>query len=133
MFPPLIVVVLDLPPGGAAAHHPFRAMRPTGLGAQGGRIPDERGHDETLEYVGHATLLIELAGARLLTDPLLGNVAHLRRLVPAPRRGALTGLDAVLISHAHRDHLDLPSLRRIANGCLVIAPAACTHLLQRCG
>ena len=49
-----------------------------------------------------------MGGVRLLTDPVLRPVvAHLRRVVPAP--AAPAGLDAALVSHLHRDHLDLPS------------------------
>jgi L-ascorbate metabolism protein UlaG (beta-lactamase superfamily) len=89
---------------------------------------------EALVYVGHATLLLELAGARLLTDPLLGaGIWHVRRQVPRPRLEELAGLDAVLISHAHRDHLDIASLRRVARGCPVIAPRGCARLLRRAG
>jgi L-ascorbate metabolism protein UlaG (beta-lactamase superfamily) len=53
-----------------------------------------------IEYVGHATVVVDLDGVRLLTDPLLRNrVAHLRRAVPVDAK-ALRGLDALLISHA---------------------------------
>ncbi|MDX6656799.1 MAG: hypothetical protein QOH62_1592 [Solirubrobacteraceae bacterium] len=87
-----------------------------------------------LTYVGHATLLIEAAGARLLTDPVLrGRIAHLRRLVPAPVVADLLGLDAILISHAHRDHLDLPSLRQVAAGSVIIAPRGTGSLLRDAG
>src|SRR5687767_12082490 len=89
---------------------------------------------ETLVYVGHATLLVELAGARLLTDPLLGaGIGHVRRIAPRPRLEELAALDAVLISHAHRDHLDTASLRKVARDCPVIAPHGCARLLRRCG
>jgi len=68
-----------------------------------------------ITWLGHATVLIELDGARLLTDPLLrGRVAHLRRHVPPPAAGALGPIDAVLVSHVHHDHLDRPSLRTVA-------------------
>ena len=64
-------------------------------------------------YIGHATVLVDLAGVKLLTDPLLRNrVAHLRRAAKVDAR-ALRGVDAVLISHIHYDHLDLPSLLRL--------------------
>ncbi|MFN8203231.1 MAG: MBL fold metallo-hydrolase [Solirubrobacteraceae bacterium] len=67
---------------------------------------------DRLIWLGHASVLLELDGARLLTDPVLrGRVAHLRRHAPpAADTGAL---DAVLVSHAHRDHLDLPTLRAL--------------------
>lgn len=67
---------------------------------------------DSITYVGHATVLVELDGVRMLTDPLLrGGVAHLRRTGPPP--GELGPLDAVLLSHGHFDHLDLGSLRRL--------------------
>lgn len=69
-----------------------------------------------ITYVGHATVAIELGGVRLLTDPVLrGRVAHLRRQGGAVDLAALGQLDAVLISHDHRDHLDLASLRLLAD------------------
>lgn len=87
-----------------------------------------------ISYVGHATLLIELGGVRLLTDPLLRDgIAHVRRRVPLPRVEDLLPLDAILISHAHADHLDPPSLRLIARGRRVIAPAGCAGILRRAG
>lgn len=85
-------------------------------------------------YVGHSTLLLELAGARLLTDPLLGaRVGHLRRRASAPRVEDLSPLDAVLVSHAHHDHLDPRSLRQVARDCPVIAPRGCGAILRRSG
>ena len=68
-------------------------------------------------------MLLELDGARLVTDPLLRDRVGplVRKAVPvAP--GALEGLDAVLLSHLHADHADLPSLRRLSRGATVIAP-----------
>jgi L-ascorbate metabolism protein UlaG (beta-lactamase superfamily) len=82
-------------------------------------------------YVGHATVLLSLDGVRLLTDPLLRTrVAHLRR------RGrvdvaALRGIDTVLVSHAHYDHLDLPSLERLGRILPIVVPRGCGTLLRR--
>jgi L-ascorbate metabolism protein UlaG (beta-lactamase superfamily) len=89
--------------------------------------------ENALTYVGHATLLAELAGERLLTDPLLGDVLHVRRRVPAPVIEDLRSLGAVLISHAHYDHLDGRSLRTVADACPVIVPRGCAHIARRLG
>ena len=87
-----------------------------------------------LAFVGHATLLIELDGARLLTDPLLrSGIGHVRRRVPLPEIEELLPLDAVLVSHAHADHLDPMSLRRVTRDCPVIAPRGCAGVLRRSG
>ena len=73
-----------------------------------------------LSYLGHSTTLVELDGVRLLTDPLLRRrVLHLRRSSPVP--GHETP-DAVLISHGHQDHLDLPSLDRLPRELPVVVP-----------
>jgi L-ascorbate metabolism protein UlaG (beta-lactamase superfamily) len=76
-----------------------------------------------LTWLGHATVLIEIGGVRLLTDPVLRmRILHLRRYAsPAEDPGRL---DAVLVSHVHYDHLDRPSLRRVAKaGVVAIVPA----------
>lgn len=77
---------------------------------------------DRLRWLGHSTVLLELAGARLLTDPLLrGRILHLRRAVPLVDE-PLDRLDAVLVSHLHYDHLDPPSLRRLDPGVTLIVP-----------
>ena len=84
-----------------------------------------------LTWVGHATVLAELGGVRLLTDPVLtGRVAHLRRhaATTAPER-----VDAILISHVHMDHMHIPSLRLLPPTTTVIAPAGAGDLLTRRG
>ena len=90
--------------------------------------------DERLTWVGHATVLLELAGARLLTDPLLRTrLGHLRRHGARPDPGVSEGIDAVLVSHVHLDHLDVRSLRSMARGARVIAPQGAGRLLRRIG
>jgi L-ascorbate metabolism protein UlaG (beta-lactamase superfamily) len=67
----------------------------------------------------------------LLTDPVLRpRVLHLRRVGPVPA-AALRGLDAVLISHAHWDHLDLPSLERVGKNVPIVCPKGVSGLLRR--
>lgn len=84
-----------------------------------------------VEYVGHATVFVDLDGVRLLTDPLLrSRVAHLRRSSPVAAR-SLRGVDAVLISHAHYDHLDLPSLERLGKKLPIVVPRGLGGLLRK--
>jgi L-ascorbate metabolism protein UlaG (beta-lactamase superfamily) len=87
-----------------------------------------------LTYIGHATVLVEQAGVRLLTDPLLhSGIGHMRRRVPLPELEQLRDLDAVLISHPHADHLDVKSLRMLEHPGTVVAPRDCAGLLRRAG
>jgi L-ascorbate metabolism protein UlaG (beta-lactamase superfamily) len=84
-----------------------------------------------ITYVGHATLLIEIDGARLLTDPVLRRrVLHLRRADPV-QPGTLGRLDAVLVSHAHWDHLDVASLAQLGRGTRVVLPRGAGRILRR--
>ncbi len=87
----------------------------------------------TIGWVGHSTLTIDADGRRLLTDPLLTTrVAHLRRRCPPPHPDA-GDADVVLISHAHLDHLHLPSLRRVRRSARVVTPAGTRRLVERAG
>ena len=82
-------------------------------------------------YVGHGSVLLDLDGVRLLTDPLLRRrVAHLRRVVPAVAPDSLREIDAVLVSHAHYDHLDLPSLERLGKEIPIVVPKGLGRLLR---
>jgi L-ascorbate metabolism protein UlaG (beta-lactamase superfamily) len=95
------------------------------------------GHGEIgVTFVGHATVLIEIDGIRILTDPVLSSrVVALKRLVaPGLPRGGLPELDLVLVSHGHLDHLDLPTHRRIASRRTVALVAEnLGDLVERCG
>jgi L-ascorbate metabolism protein UlaG (beta-lactamase superfamily) len=94
---------------------------------------ESSGTAATVRWIGHSTVLISLDGTRLLTDPLLRRfVTHLRRRVPLHPE-ALVPVDAVLLSHAHHDHLDFPSLRRVGRSTPVVAPAGLGPLLRRRG
>ncbi len=77
----------------------------------------------SVTFAGHATVLLEMDGVRLLTDPLLRKrIGVLIRRSPVPPPAVRRDLDAVLISHAHLDHLDVPSLRLIDRRTPVVAP-----------
>lgn len=86
-----------------------------------------------LTYVGHATVLIEMAGVKILTDPVFrSRLWFLRRhRAPSPSRDDLAGLDAVLLSHMHFDHMDYPSLRAIPGDVPIIAPRGARRYLRR--
>ena len=84
--------------------------------------------------LGHASVLLELQGTRLLTDPLLLNrVLHLYRRSPPVATQHYTDIDAVLISHNHWDHLDLRSLRRLDPETRIIVPRGVAAILRRRG
>jgi L-ascorbate metabolism protein UlaG (beta-lactamase superfamily) len=86
-----------------------------------------------LTYVGHATVVIEMGGTRLVTDPVLRpRVAHLRRREAADA-ASLDHLDGVLISHAHMDHLDPASLRLLGDVPVVVPRGAGRFLSGRAG
>jgi L-ascorbate metabolism protein UlaG (beta-lactamase superfamily) len=87
-----------------------------------------------ITWIGHATVHIELDGVRVLTDPLLrGGLGHLKRHGPPPDPALLRDLDAVLISHLHFDHLDLPSLRRLSRDVRILVPRGAGSFLHRQG
>ena len=110
----------------------LRAMLPTTLGGPPllprrppPPIPIPASGECSVTFVGHATALIRYARARLLTDPLFARSLYsLRRLrPPGLPDGALESIDAVLVSHAHVDHLHRASLERIDRGTTLVVPA----------
>lgn len=81
---------------------------------------------------GHATTVIEVDGVRLLTDPVLRR--HVGPLVsPGWCPPALGRVDGILISHRHRDHLDLPSLRGLPDSVPIVVPPGSAPLARRAG
>src|SRR5574337_482635 len=90
-------------------------------------IPDlkalrENGHEATVTWIGHSTVLVQLDGVNFLTDPNWANrsgpfngLIGVRRYTPAPiRLEDLPPIDFVLISHDHYDHLDQATVIRLA-------------------
>lgn len=68
-----------------------------------------------VQWLGHASVLAEVDGVRFLVDPLFGAAGVVPRLASAPLTvSELLRVDAVLLSHGHRDHLDARSLDALA-------------------
>lgn len=98
------------------------------------RLDDRADAADRIVFLGHATVLIELDGVRLLTDPLLRDrVAHLRRQVPLLDPAVYAGIDAVLISHLHHDHLDLASLRMLGSDMPLLVPTGAGAWMEERG
>ena len=100
-------------------------------------------HDNgiTLAWLGHATVLINFYGVRIITDPALfarigidlgvGSFGPLRQVACALAPAALPDIDLVLISHAHFDHLDTPSLAALRGRPAAVMAARTSDLLPR--
>jgi L-ascorbate metabolism protein UlaG (beta-lactamase superfamily) len=94
----------------------------------------------TLSWLGHSTVLLNFFGVWILTDPALRarvgvRVGPLtfgpkRYVAPALRTSELPPLDVVLLTHAHMDHLDLATLRRLPRDATVVTAAATADLLE---
>jgi L-ascorbate metabolism protein UlaG (beta-lactamase superfamily) len=87
-----------------------------------------------LTYIGHATVLIEFDGIRILTDPLLrGRFLHVERRAPPVDLASVRDVDVALVSHAHRDHLDPRSLRMLTKAATVVVPRGAGRLVTGLG
>jgi L-ascorbate metabolism protein UlaG (beta-lactamase superfamily) len=105
--------------------------------------PDPRAwqNDElTLAWLGHASVLLNVFGIWVLTDPALRARVGLRvgpltfgpkrYVAPALRIRELPRLDVVLLTHAHMDHLDMGTLRRLPRNITVVTAANTRDLLD---
>jgi len=93
----------------------------------------------TIAWLGHATVLINFYGVRIITDPVLyprigvdvgvGSIGPLRLVQCALTPDELPDLDLVLVSHAHFDHLDTPSLASLGGRPAAIMAPSTSDLL----
>lgn len=100
-------------------------------------------HDLAAAWIGHATVLLRVGGRTILTDPVMANRVGLglgvltggpRRLVaPALRVRELPPIDLLLISHAHFDHLDRPTLVRLPKDVPVVTAPNTSDLIADLG
>ncbi len=86
-----------------------------------GSLQAGRGEDLRVTWLGHSTTLLEIDGALVLTDPVFGSRASpfgwmgpKRFHAPPIEPEQLPPLDVILVSHDHYDHLDYPTVQRLA-------------------
>src|ERR1041385_6059305 len=94
----------------------------------------------TLSWIGHSTVLINFYGLYILTDPAfgrhigisvgVGTLGPKRYVAPALKLGELPPIDLVLLSHAHMDHMDLPSLRKFPAQTPTVTAKVTSDVLQ---
>ena len=94
-------------------------------------------------WLGHSTVLMKIDGFTIITDPVFSTRAGLhlgpvtlgvkRLTAPALPLADLPKVDLVLLSHAHMDHFDLPSLRRLEERTTTVVTASRTGDLLRVG
>jgi L-ascorbate metabolism protein UlaG (beta-lactamase superfamily) len=89
--------------------------------------------DDQLTFFGHSTVLIELDGVRVMTDPLFGHLGagSIRRFAPPVPPDGLENVAAVFISHGHLDHLDLASLRALPGRPTMVVPAGLGRVVAK--
>jgi L-ascorbate metabolism protein UlaG (beta-lactamase superfamily) len=115
-----------------------RGIRPAPHHPNPAHWPDRGLH---AAWLGHATVLLKIDGFTILTDPVFSPrvginfgplTLGLKRLVaPALDFPELPKIDLILLSHAHFDHFDLPTLRRLeARGTAVVTAARTRDLLR---
>ena len=76
-----------------------------------------------LRFIGHATVLIDIGGVRVLTDPFLRRrLGPLERHGPTPDADGLGDIDVVVVSHGHPDHFDRGSLSELRGTPTVVVP-----------
>ncbi|MBV8780794.1 MAG: MBL fold metallo-hydrolase [Phycisphaerae bacterium] len=100
-------------------------------------------HALAAAWIGHATVLIRIGGKTVLTDPVFSNRVGIglglatggpRRLIaPALSLNQLPSVDLILISHAHFDHLDRPTLRHLPKHIQIITAWNTSDLLLDLG
>jgi L-ascorbate metabolism protein UlaG (beta-lactamase superfamily) len=87
-----------------------------------------------ITFLGHSTVLVEMGGARILTDPvLMDRIAILRRAADPLPLDLFADIDLVVISHLHLDHLDLPSLRSMGTDIALLVPRGAGSFMRRMG
>ncbi len=98
-------------------------------------LPQATGDHVVLTWLGHAGFLLQTAQGNLLVDPIWAKWLKVvkRMRFPTLQPSDLPGIDLVLVTHAHYDHLDKRSLRSVASGQTIVVPFAVGNLVHRLG
>jgi len=87
-----------------------------------------------ITFLGHSTVLVEVGGVRILTDPVLfDRVGPLRRVVSPLDPALHADIDIVLVSHLHLDHFDVASLRLLGPDVRLVVPTGAAGMVRRLG
>lgn len=105
-----------------------------------GQMTDDR---LSVAWIGHATCLINFYGTWILTDPVFSRrvgietmfgVFGSRRLVePALTMDELPEVDVIIVTHAHMDHFDLPTLRNLSKDATLLTPPGFSDFTDKLG
>jgi L-ascorbate metabolism protein UlaG (beta-lactamase superfamily) len=91
---------------------------------------------DALTWIGHATFLLQLGGKSALIDPVMSqrlSAVVQRNVAPGLAWAALPKIDVVFITHNHRDHMDLPTLKRLGPDPVYVVPRGLGASFQRAG
>src|SRR5579871_3066085 len=137
-----LAIVLALAAGAAifATAHADRPMVPT-IKPNPAAWPNDR---ITVSNLGHATLLMNFLGVRVITDPSLFDRVGLafdsiftigpkRISAPPLEPSELQDVQIILITHAHMDHLDVRSLKALPKTATVVACEKCSRIVEPLG
>jgi L-ascorbate metabolism protein UlaG (beta-lactamase superfamily) len=84
-----------------------------------------------VDFLGHATVLMEVAGVRVLTDPFMrARIGPLQRHGPLPDASTVHA-DLVIVSHGHRDHFDPESIEALPGSPLIVVPRGLASRMGR--
>ena len=88
---------------------------------------------QTITWIGHSTFFMQKQGLNIVTDPVWAKTMGFSKRLTAPglRIDELPDIDVVLISHAHYDHLHIPSLKQLKGKPLFIIPEGLGYLFKR--
>ena len=88
-----------------------------------------------ITFWGHSTCYIDVDGVGIITDPVLteGYSPWHRRQVPAPPLSAYSHTQFILVSHAHRDHLNPETLALLPDSAIVLCPQPCAEIVEKAG